>query len=393
TVLHSDPRRPLAVSDYLAGCTGRNRTGRASKRILAGPVWMGLPGRGFMTQKLITLFRSLKLSFLAALALAVAAVLWAYWTTLGEMAQRWARDPQYSHGYLVPVFALALLWLRRTQLTSGTVQESWWGVPLLAAGIFLRLIGGFYYYLWLDALSLLPCLAGLVLILGGWRALRWSWPAIGFLLFMIPMPYRFSVMLAGPLQNFATVSSTFCLQTLGLPAVAEGNVILLNEIEIGIVEACSGLRMLVIFFALSTGFALLIRPPLWDKVLIVASAVRIALVVNVGGITATGVLYQTVGSEWAHTVFHDLAGWLMMPLALGILGLELKLLKNLLLDPLPVDPARFTYGLRAPQLAGAPRAPAAPAPRAPGRRQPTFNSAARPVRGHCDRRQRARAAE
>jgi exosortase len=335
-----------------------------------------------MTQKLIDLYRSSRLSFLAALGLAVAAVLWAYWTSLGEMAQRWARDPQYSHGYLVPVFALALLWLRRTQLTTGTVQGSWWGVPLLAAGIALRLIGGFYYYLWLDAISLLPCLAGLVLILGGWPAWRWSWPAVAFLTFMIPLPYRFAVMLAGPLQNFATISSTFCLQTLGLPALAEGNVILLNEVEIGIVEACSGLRMLVIFFALSTAFALVIRRPLWEKVLIVASAVPIALIVNVIRISATGVLYQTVGSEWAHTVFHDLAGWLMMPLALGILSLELKLLKNLFLDPLPVDPARFTYGLRAPQPAGPARPAAlAPAPRASRRRQPTFKYAARPGGG------------
>jgi exosortase len=335
-----------------------------------------------MTQKFIDLYRSLKLSFLAALFLAVAAVLWAYWPTLGEMAQRWARDPQYSHGYLVPFFALALLWLRRSQLTSGTVQGSWLGVPLLALGIALRLIGGFYYYIWLDAISLLPCLAGLVLILGGWPAWRWSWPAIAFLTFMIPLPYRLSVTLAGPLQNFATISSTFCLQTLGLPALAEGNVILLNEIEIGIVEACSGLRMLVIFFALSTAFVLVIRRPLWEKVLIVASAVPIALVVNVIRITATGVLYQTVGSEWAHAVFHDLAGWLMMPLALGILGLECKLLKNLFLDPPSVDPARFTYGLRAPQPANSMRTPApaaqpTPAPRASRRRQPTFNYAAR----------------
>jgi exosortase len=285
----------------------------------------------------------------------------------------------------VPVFALALLWLRRSRLASGTVQGNWWGGPLLGAGIALRLIGGYYCYDWVDAISLIPCLGGLILILGGGQAWRWSWPAIAFLTFMIPLPYRFSVMLAAPLQNFATVSSTFCLQTLGLPALAEGNVILLNEIEIGIVEACSGLRMLVIFFALSTGFALVVRRPLWEKVLIVASAVPIALVVNVIRITATGVLYQTVGSDWAHAVFHDLAGWLMMPLALGILGLELKLLKDLFLDPLPVDPARFTYGLRAPQpaagtKAAAPTPQTAPAPRASRRRQPTFNYAARPGR-------------
>ena len=117
-----------------------------------------------------------------------------------------------------------------------------------------------------------------------------------------------------------------------------------NEQEINIVEACSGLRMLVIFFALATAVVLLIRRPLWQKISIVASALGIALVVNVLRITATGVLFETVGSEWARAVFHDLAGWLMMPVALVFLGLELKLLTHLILEPDGAGPGRA--GLR-----------------------------------------------
>src|SRR5207244_4033561 len=100
-----------------------------------------------------------------------------------------------------------------------------------------------------------------------------------------------------------TICSTFALQTLGLPALAEGNVILLNEVEIGIVEACSGLRMLVIFFALSTAVALLSRRPLTDRVAIVVSAIPIALLSNLLRIIVTGVLHETVGSEIANAVF------------------------------------------------------------------------------------------
>jgi exosortase len=220
---------------------------------------------------------------------------------------------------------------------------------VLAAGIGLRLVGAYYYFVWIDAISLLPCLAGLWLLVGGKLAWRWSWPAIAFLAFMIPLPYSLSVTLAGPLQRFATVASTFALQTMGLPAVAEGNVILLNEAEIGIVEACSGLRMLVIFFALSTGVALVIRRPLWEKLVIAASAVPIALVVNVIRISVTGVLHETVGSEVANAVFHDLAGWLMMPMALGILWVELRYLKHLVLEPLQPTPVRLGFGLGQPK--------------------------------------------
>jgi exosortase len=317
-----------------------------------------------MTRKLSDLCRSPQLPFLAALAVGVLALVWAYWTTLGDMAQRWARDPQYSHGYLVPGFAVLLLCLRRRQL-AGDVAGSWLGWPVLVLGLALRLVGAFFYFVWLDDVSLLPCLAGLFLLFGGRTGLRWAWPAVAFLLFMVPLPHRVSVSMAAPLQDFATTTSTFLLQTLGFPALAEGHIIRLNEVEIGIVEACSGLRMLVIFFALSTGVALVIRRALWEKLVLVFSAVPIALAVNVVRITVTGILHETVGSEWANAVFHDLAGWLMMPLALAALGLELHLLNRLFLEPVG-GRALSGVGLRPPATGRA--APAVPGQRPTRRR-------------------------
>jgi exosortase len=315
-------------------------------------------------------------SRLLALVVPLAGVLWAYWTTLAEAAQHWAHDPQYSHGYLVPVFALALLWLRRDRVRGLTLRPTWWGAPVLAAGILLRLFGAHYYFVWFDAVSLLPCLVGLCLMVGGFQALRWAWPAIAFLAFMIPLPYSVEVLLADPLQRLATVVSTFALQTLGLPALFEGKTILLNDIRINIVEACSGMRMLMIFFALSTAVTLVIRRPFWEKLVIAASAIPIALVANVTRITVTGILHHTVGSAIANAVFHDLAGWLMMPLALGLLALELVLLKHLLIAPeaggIPYShgPAGVPVPLRQPRR---PR-------RASPRRQPyTAPPAAEPV--------------
>jgi exosortase len=272
--------------------------------------------------------------FLAiALPLAALALIWAYWTDFGEMAWRWGHDPQYAHGYLVPGFAAALLWLRRDRLATGRLEPSWLGWPILGLAIGLRMVGMYFHYIWLDAVSFLPCLAGLWLLIGGKTAWRWGWPAVAFLGFMVPLPYGFSLSLAGPLQRLATIGSTFLLQTLGMPAVADGNVILLNEIEVNVVEACSGLRMLVVFFAFATAVALIVKRPLWEKLLLVVSAIPIALVVNVLRITATGVLYETVSGQVAKLVFHDLAGWLMMPIALVILGLEWQFLKRLVIEP------------------------------------------------------------
>jgi exosortase len=262
-------------------------------------------------------------------------LIWAYWTGLGEVAERWATDPQYSHGYLVVVFALVLLWLRRERLARVTARPSWWGVPLLAAGTLLHLAGARLYLDWIDLASLIPSLAGLTLALGGWGVLRWAWPSIAFLGFMLPLPYRLEVAMAYPLQRLATLGSTYLLQTLGLPAVAEGNIIIMDEVRIGVVEACSGLGMVVTFFALTTAYALLLKRRVADKVFIVLSALPIALFANLIRITATGVLHATVGTEIADLVFHDLAGWLMMPLALGLLWGETWMLSRLLLEPGP----------------------------------------------------------
>jgi exosortase len=203
---------------------------------------------------------------------------------------------------------------------------------LLLPGITARLLGTYFHYVWVEQVSLLPCLAGVFVLLGGRAAWNWSWPAVGFLLYMIPLPYRVETAMSGPLQRLATLASTFVLQTLGLPALAEGNVILLNEVEIGVVEACSGLRMLVIFFALTTAVAMVSRRPIWEKIVMVASAVPIALFCNLIRITVTGILHEKVSSEVANAVFHDLAGWLMMPLALGMLWAEFRLFSVLLVE-------------------------------------------------------------
>ena len=252
------------------------------------------------------------------------------------MVGKWSHDPQYSHAYLVPVFATVLLWLRRRELSAAGGGPCRWGLLLLLPGAALRFVGMYGYIEWLEAISLLPVLGGAVLLLYGRSAFRWSWPAIGFLFFMVPLPYRIETGLARPLQRIATVAATYALQTLGRPALSEGNVILVNQARIGVVEACNGLGMLLVFFALTTGLIILVRRSLLDKLLLLLSTAPIAVLVNVLRITLTGVLYETAGSRWADLVFHDLAGWLMMPMALGLLCLELHILSRLVVEAVPV---------------------------------------------------------
>jgi exosortase len=251
--------------------------------------------------------------------IALAAIGWAYWSTLVETAERWRTDPQYSHGWLVPLFSAYLLYRRRRLIPAGGLQPAWWGLGVVAVAVIARLAAVLLYQPWLDPGSLLLCLFGLACTLGGRAGLRWAWPAVLFLGFMIPLPYSFQFVLSGQLRAVATKASTYLLQTFGVPAIAEGNRILLSNSTVGVEEACSGLSMLVTFFALAVGFALLVRRHWVYLVAMVLAAAPIAVAANVLRITATGLLYEAEKNETARWVFHDLAGWLMMPLGVGLL--------------------------------------------------------------------------
>jgi len=331
----------------------------------------------------------MKSRLVTALTVWAAAVtcLWAYWPAFVEIADKWDRKPEYSHGWMVVLFAVYLLWSRRDLLSGqdekreraglalmglggaawlgpwlfefsptfgGIIQwvgvalssvgfalfvsscigdddvtPSWWGLPILLAAIAGRIAAAKYYMEWFDFLSVIPFLLGMVLLIGGRRVVRWSWQAILFLFFMIPLPYTLETALRDPLQRMGTLASTYAMQTMGLPAFSQGNRVYVDEVPINVSEACSGLRMMMVFFALSVGLAIVLERPVWQRLLIAASAIPIALITNITRITATGLLYVWGYNELADNFFHDFAGWLMPPMGLGLLWLELWYLDHL----------------------------------------------------------------
>jgi exosortase len=266
---------------------------------------------------------------LVAAALVLVVFGWAYLDTWLDLGRTWSGDAQYSHGYLVAPLALGILYHRRRLVAGEPLDPSPWGFLFLAVGAAMRLAGGYYYIGTLEEYSIFPTLAGVAVCLGGWPALKWSWPAIGFLWFMIPLHGRVAGLLSEHLQRLATVVSAHLIETAGFPAQTEGNVILLSDVDMGIVEACNGLRMMMTFFALSCAVAVFITAPVWKKVLLIAGAIPVAVACNVIRISSTGILHETAGPEVADRVFHDLAGWLMMPLGLGLLWLEVAFLNRL----------------------------------------------------------------
>jgi exosortase len=275
---------------------------------------------------------------------------WGYWPTLTGMADKWSTDAQYSHGFIVPLFAGYLLWHRRQMVPSVAKSSSYLGIVLILAGVGLHLAGAYFYFDTLSTLALLPTLAGFCLSLGGWPVLQWAWPAIAFLAFMLPLPFRVEVALSHPLQRLATQFSTYALQTVGCAAVSEGNIIILENASIGVGEACNGLGMLVTFFAVTTATVLLANRGVLESTLILISAIPIALIANVVRITVTGILHAQVGGDVASVVFHNLAGWLMIPLALGLLWVEIRLFQLVLVDPEPEGVPVLGLGLPVPPI-------------------------------------------
>ncbi len=284
-----------------------------------------------------------------------ALLVYSYLPGLLRLKSSWD-NPQYSHGWIVPLFALGLLFWWRQPIGEVTTSARLAGLGLLVGSFAVRLFFARYRVITLDMYTFVPALAGGVLLGGGWKTLRWAWAPIAFLIFMYPLPEGSQRWLLGPLQTVATVASTFALQTFGFDAFREGNQITVGGHHLNVVDACSGLRMLTIFVALSVALVLLGNRERWENAIVIASAFPIALIVNAIRITVTGMMY-TVDAELADKIFHDWAGYFMMPLALGMLFFEQQILAWLVVAE-DVAPAAVTPRQHAP-AAGGPAFPAA----------------------------------
>ena len=133
-----------------------------------------------------------------------------------------------------------------------------------------------------------------------------------------------------PLQEMATRLSTMVLVVLGIPALAEGNVIRIGRETYGVEEACSGIRIFFGIAALAFAIVVLARRTWITRLLIILSILPVAIIANSTRIVVTCILYQEVGSVMAKKFSHDFAGMLMIPFAALLLGGVLWVLTRIL---------------------------------------------------------------
>jgi exosortase len=271
-------------------------------------------------------------SHVLAALLVIAALGWSYASSFIWLAQLWNRDPNHSYGYLVIPIALAILWDRRCLLDASRLAPRWWAVLMLLALLALRSVLFERNERYLETATIPLVLGAIAVALGGWHLVGVAWPAIVFLFLTLPLPRQINYFLASPLQRLATIGSVSLLQMLEIPVLAEGNVIIVGEDQLEVARACNGLSMLLSFVTLITATVLLIRRPIWERVVLLVSALPIALISNILRITVTAWCYLRFGRETGERFAHDAAGWAMMPIALGLVYLELQVLSWLFVD-------------------------------------------------------------
>ena len=283
---------------------------------------------------------------LAAWLVAAAAFVWFYWLWIRGLVNVWSTQDEYLYGFVVPIFAVYLLWLRRNMIASIAGRGSWWGVPVLAIWAAIYCTSVYFNYGSLPEYSMLAFLAGVAIFVGGWRGLHWSWPAIVFLIFMIPLPGATQSAFSQVLQSVATRLSVFVIQTLGLPAMAIGHLITVNDHQLNVETVCSGLKMLMLFFAMCVGMAFVVQRPLWERIVMVVSAVPIAVASNVARIVVVALVCE-LAWHWPTAVnvkdpMKAIDFWVgilvMMPTGLLLLWAEMTLLSKLMLAPLNERP-------------------------------------------------------
>lgn len=286
---------------------------------------------------------------------------WAYWPNLQALYTIWNLEPNYSHGKLVIPIALVIFFQRLADTKAGRALERgpWWSWVALGAVLAARAFAYERGFQWLETATVVPAVAGVMFTLGGWPLLQRGWPAVIFLVFMLNLPTAINNMVSMPLQRIATMGSVFIMQLTGLWVVSEGNIIALatphGQKMLEVALACNGLSMLMTLAATVTATIILIPMANWKRVIVLMSAVPIALLSNIIRIVATGWFYYYVVGEDAKKQAHDWSGYLMMPLALLLVGLEILILTWLAgdsgadADARAVDPVLARLGATKPK--------------------------------------------
>jgi exosortase len=243
-----------------------------------------------------------------------------FWPNLHQFVRVWSTDGNYSHGFLVPLISLYFANLAARRGPVAVRAGVTLGSALLGLSLFGRLVTVVIPVGFVGDLSFLLGLAGVCTLIFGTDMLRRYWFAFFFLIFMVPLPVALYAKIASPLQLMVSQVASAVMNATGLPVLREGNMMTLpGGVQMFVAEACSGMRQLTGFLALTAAVAYLSARPAWYRLAVVTSAVPIAMSANIARVILTGYLMHYVNPQFASGTYHTAEGLLMMAFGLSLL--------------------------------------------------------------------------
>lgn len=253
--------------------------------------------------------------------LLVALLIAIYWNVAIKLVYDWYTQPDFSHGFLVPLFSAYLVWTKREALRNTPVHPTWAGVPLILGAIVTLFLGVYGAELFLARLSLLMLLGGLIWTLAGRQMLKELRFPLLVLLLGIPWPKVIYNQITFPLQIFASKLASAALPLFGVPVMRDGNIIQLPSMPLEVAEACSGIRSLMSLFTAAVFYGYFLEPSVKRRVILALAAIPIAVLANGARIVGTGLAVQYWDPDKALGFFHEFSGWLIFVFSLILLYL------------------------------------------------------------------------
>ncbi len=255
-------------------------------------------------------------------------IAWLYAGVIPHLVSDWWNDPNFSHGFLVPVFSIFLIWQDRKRLSELPVRPAWLGLGLIAGAMMILVVGTLGAELFLSRSSLIFLIAGLIVYFLGWGFFRALLFPVGFLFLMVPIPAILFNQITIPLQFLASGMASGLVAELGVPVLRQGNIIQLPGMTLEVAEACSGIRSLMSLTTVAVIYAYFLESKWGPRLLLSVSAVPIAVIANGLRVTGTALLAYYWNKEAAEGFFHNFSGWLIFVLSLlmlfslrGLMGL------------------------------------------------------------------------
>ena len=242
-----------------------------------------------------------------------------YYDILGRLVLEWWNNPNFSHGFLVPLFSAFLVWQNRKRISVLDRKPTWFGIVVVAGAMATLIVGELGAEFFLSRVSLLFLLAGLVLSFLGWRHFRAMLFAWAFLFFMVPIPVIIFNQIAFPLQFMAAKLASSLLTLWGIPVLREGNILVLPTLTLEVAEACSGIRSLMSLGALAVIYGYFLEKRTIPRVLLGLSAIPVAIAANALRIMGTGMLGYYWNPDKAEGFFHEFSGWVIFVASLLLL--------------------------------------------------------------------------